>query len=93
MDLDALEHALIGIRRHMAMNNAFFRYHQLSLLEDPDYGNEADLVELFLDTRALLGRIQKSKGAAETMCNNLHFYDYKSCIIFKETNHWLGKYL
>src|SRR5208337_3152539 len=48
-DMEELDQSIVEIRRHVAMNDAFFLFH-LAALKDPCYGSEEDLVELFLDT-------------------------------------------
>ena len=91
--MDELDQTIANIRRHAAMNDAFFLFHRQELLRDLRYGSEEDLVELYLDTCQILGRMQTARTQLEHACRNLHYYNYKSCILFTEAEEWHGKYL
>jgi hypothetical protein len=91
--LDTLEKQIAETRQHIAMNDAFFLHHRVNLLQDRDYGSIEDLVDLYLDTCQVLGHIEKAQVQSCHACRNLHYYNYKSCSIFEETDKWLGKYL
>ena len=90
--MENLERSFANLRYHIAMNDAYFLHH-LNNLKDPHYGSIEDLVELYLDTCHLLGRIRNSQNHLSHVCRDLHYYDYKTTSLFKEAEEWHGKHL
>ncbi|MGD0079854.1 MAG: hypothetical protein ABSB80_04290 [Methanoregula sp.] len=82
--VDELDRAAAEARNHLHLHDRFFFQHAANLTEYETYGTNDDLVELYLDTTQVLGRLEKARAHITAVCSLMQFYDYSSNAIFQE---------
>jgi hypothetical protein len=82
--VDELDRAAAVARNHLHLHDRFFFQHASNLQDDESYGTHEDLEELYLDTTAVLGRLERARAHMNTVCTLMHYYDYSSNAIFGE---------
>jgi hypothetical protein len=80
--VDELDRAAAVARNHLHLHDRFFFQHLANLQDDESYGTTEDLVELYLDTVQVLGRLEQARTHMNTVCTLMHYYDYSSNAIF-----------
>ena len=80
--VDELDRAAAVARNHLHLHDRFFFQHLANLQDDESYGTTGDLVELYLDTVQVLGRLERARTHMSSVCTLMHYYDYSSNAIF-----------
>jgi hypothetical protein len=82
--VDELDRAAAEARNHLHLHDRFFFQHLANIQDDESYGTHDDLVELYLDTTEVLGRLERARTHMNAVCKLMHYYDYSTNDIFRE---------